>query len=241
MYLENIQAISFDLDDTLWPFFPAVERAEAQLYSWLLEHAPKTTTVLPGAEVLRTFREEFQQLRPDLSSDYRSLRLGSIRLALQRAGENMELAEAAYEVFHAGRHKVDFFEDVAPALTWLKSRFPLVAVTNGTADLRLTGGEEFFQTTLSAMTFGAAKPDPAIFIEAARLTNVRPAQMLHVGDDFELDVAGALAAGMRAAWLVRHRNFQTKTVGQTLPDRCFTISSLTMLCQVLGGPTNRKS
>jgi putative hydrolase of the HAD superfamily len=241
MYLENIKAISFDLDDTLWPFLPAVEHAEAELYSWLLEHAPKIATVLLGPDLLRTFRDEFHQSRPDLSSDYRGLRLGSIRLALLRAGEDPQLAEAAYEVFYAARHKVEFFEDVVPTLTWLKARFPLVAVTNGNADLRLTGGAEFFQTTMSAQTFGGAKPAPAIFLEAARLANVQPAQMLHVGDDYELDVAGALGAGLQAAWLVRHSNSQKKTVGQTPPARCFSISNLTMLCEALGGPTIAKA
>jgi putative hydrolase of the HAD superfamily len=44
----------------------------------------------------------------------------------------------------------------------------------------------------------AAKPDPRLFHAAARLLGARPADVLHVGDDLDLDVRGALAAGFRA-------------------------------------------
>jgi putative hydrolase of the HAD superfamily len=44
----------------------------------------------------------------------------------------------------------------------------------------------------------AAKPDPRLFHAAARLLGARPADVLHVGDDLDLDVHGALAAGFRA-------------------------------------------
>jgi len=47
----------------------------------------------------------------------------------------------------------------------------------------------------------AAKPDSRLFHAAARLLGVRPADALHVGDDIDLDVRGALAAGFRAILL----------------------------------------
>jgi len=45
---------------------------------------------------------------------------------------------------------------------------------------------------------GVTKPDPRLFEEALRQANVAPENSLHVGDWFELDVAGARAAGMSA-------------------------------------------
>ena len=38
--LSRIRAITLDLDDTLWPVWPTIARAEAQLQSWLQQHAP---------------------------------------------------------------------------------------------------------------------------------------------------------------------------------------------------------
>lgn len=45
---------------------------------------------------------------------------------------------------------------------------------------------------------GVTKPSPRLFQEALRQANVAPETSLHVGDWYELDVAGARVAGMQA-------------------------------------------
>ena len=45
---------------------------------------------------------------------------------------------------------------------------------------------------------GVTKPHPRLFQEALRQAGARPEESLHVGDWYELDIAGARAAGMRA-------------------------------------------
>ncbi|HIC7210953.1 HAD family hydrolase [Burkholderia stabilis] len=235
MRLAKVSALSFDLDDTLWPFGPSVERAEAALRAWLIEHAPNTASVLPEQQALSDLREEYERLRPDLASDYRALRLGSIRLALARANEDVTLTERAYEVFYAARNRVEFYEDALPALAWLSARFPLIAVTNGNADLRLTGGGEFFRATLSAQAFGTAKPEPGIFHAAAKALDVQPAELLHVGDDYHLDIVGALNAGLQAAWVVRDTHPEVER-GVPAATPHLTLRDLSMLCRALGGP-----
>ncbi|MGV2290870.1 HAD-IA family hydrolase [Trinickia sp. YCB016] len=236
MRLGKVSGISFDLDDTLWSFEFVVERAEAALHAWLLEHAPETASVLTAPQALAQFRNEYERSRPDLAGDFRALRIGSISLALALAKEDVTLANPAYDVFYSARHQVEFFEDVMPALQWLSARFPLVAVTNGNADLRLTGGGEFFRETLSAASVGVAKPEAEIFHAAARAVNVAPAEMLHVGDDFHFDVLGALDAGFQAAWLVRRSRLEIAPVENNTREPHLTISDLSMLCQALGGP-----
>jgi FMN hydrolase / 5-amino-6-(5-phospho-D-ribitylamino)uracil phosphatase len=238
MRLAKVSAISFDLDDTLWPFELIVERAEAELHAWLLEHAPKTASVLSTPHALAQLRDEYERSRPDLVGDFRALRIGSIGLALERAKEDVSLTSAAYDVFFAARHKVEFFDDVTPALEWLSARFPLVAVTNGNADLRLTGGSAFFRETFSAASVGVAKPEAAIFHAAARAVGVAPAEMLHVGDDFHFDVIGALDAGFQAAWLVRLNRLAVTPAEKNTREPHLTISDLSMLCHALGGPAH---
>ena len=41
--MHGIRTITFDLDDTLWPIKPVIERADRRLYSWLGEHYPRIT------------------------------------------------------------------------------------------------------------------------------------------------------------------------------------------------------
>lgn len=236
MRLAKVSAVSFDLDDTLWPFGPSVIRAEALLRAWLIEHAPNTRRVLPTQQALSELREEYERLRPDLAGDFRAMRIGSIQLALARANEDVALTDAAYDVFYAARNRVEFYEDALPALAWLSARFPLIAVTNGNADLRLTGGGEFFRTTLSARAFGFAKPEPEIFHAAADALGVRPAELLHVGDDFHLDIVGALNAGLQAAWVVRDPRPATEPTPQQAATPHLTLRDLSMLCRALGGP-----
>ena len=47
---------------------------------------------------------------------------------------------------------------------------------------------------------GRGKPDPGIFLHAARLFRTPARACLMVGNSLEHDVAGARAAGMRAVW-----------------------------------------
>ncbi|KPU94264.1 HAD family hydrolase [Variovorax paradoxus] len=201
--LKRISAITLDLDDTLWPIWPTIERAEAVLHAWLLREAPKTAALLVTPGVLRELREATAKERSDLAHDLSALRRESIRTALRRAGEDPALADPAFDAFFAERQRVTLYDDALPALKWLSERYPLVAVSNGNADIHKTGVARWFRTAFNARAFGSGKPHAPIFRAAAASVGLLPKDVLHVGDDAELDVVGALDAGMQAAWLVR--------------------------------------
>jgi FMN hydrolase / 5-amino-6-(5-phospho-D-ribitylamino)uracil phosphatase len=203
----KIKAISLDLDDTLWPIWPVIERAEKALLNWLCQHAPMTAAMFASPTALREIREYMAEVllkkTPGMRHDLGAIRLESIRLALHRANENTLLADAAYEVFFAERNRVVLYDDALPALKALSERFPLVALSNGNARLDMIGLHGYFRASLSAKEFGASKPDARIFVAAAGALDVLPHEVLHIGDDAALDVRGALNAGMQAVWLNR--------------------------------------
>ena len=199
----KIKAISFDLDDTLWPIWPTIERAEKALHDWLGFHAPMAAAMFASAGALREIRNEIGDSRPDLKSDLSALRRESIRLALVRAGENPALAEPAFDVFFDERQRVTFYDDALASLDFLAERFPLVSVSNGNADVHRVGLGRYFQASISAREFGVGKPDPRIFLAAVGALDLQPGQVLHVGDDATLDGLGALNAGMQSVWLNR--------------------------------------
>jgi HAD superfamily hydrolase (TIGR01549 family) len=199
----KIRAITIDLDDTLWPIWPTIERAEKALHDWLTEHAPMAAALFSSPAALRDIRDHMAASRPELKHDLSALRRESIRLALYRAGENPLFAEQAFEVFFAERQRVTLFEDAGPALEFLAARYPVVSVSNGNADLVRMGLGGFFRATISAREFGVGKPDPRIFHAAAGAVDAPPETVLHIGDDATLDALGALNAGMQAAWLNR--------------------------------------
>ena len=201
--VQRISAISLDLDDTLWPIWPTIERAEGVLQEWLLREAPKTASLLLTPGILRELREATEKERSDLAHDLSALRRESIRTALKRSGEDPALADPAFDAFFAERQRVTLYDDALPALKWLSERYPLVAVSNGNADIHQTGVGRWFRTAFNARAFGSGKPHAPIFRAAAASVGLLPKDVLHVGDDAELDVVGALNAGMQAAWLVR--------------------------------------
>ncbi|MBM3387753.1 MAG: HAD family hydrolase, partial [Betaproteobacteria bacterium] len=109
----------------------------------------------------------------------------------------------AFEVFFAERQRVDLFGDALPALAFWSARYPVVALSNGNADVHRVGIGAHFHASVSAREAGVAKPDARIFEAAARAAGVPPEAVLHVGDDASLDAVGALAVGMQVAWVNR--------------------------------------
>jgi len=79
----------------------------------------------------------------------------------------------------------------------------LLALSNGNADIGRTALAPWFRGAISAREFGIGKPDPRIFHEACRRLGCAPAEVLHVGDDLELDALAARSAGLQTLWLRR--------------------------------------
>lgn len=198
----SVRALTLDLDDTLWPIAPAILRAEAAMHAWLAERAPGTARRF-DVDALRALRDAVAREHAPLAHDFTAIRLESVRRALASCGDDPALAEAAFAVFFEARHEVELYPEVAAALQRLAARFPLLALSNGNADIARTPLAPWFRGALSAREFGVGKPDPRIFHEACRRLGCAPAEVLHVGDDLALDVAGARAAGLQTYWLRR--------------------------------------
>jgi len=92
---------------------------------------------------------------------------------------------------------------VLPGLERLAARFRLVAVSNGNAELHRVGLDRFFAGSVSARLHGVPKPHPSIFHAACAAAGAAPHRVLHLGDDLDADVDGALAAGLQAGWICR--------------------------------------
>lgn len=200
--MQHIRAITFDLDDTLWEIAPVIRRAEAVLWKWLEEHFPDIPVRFP-AEAAIELRQRVIAEHADRAHDLRFLRKTVLgRMALE-AGYGDAPVEPAFRVFDAERNRVDLFPDVVPALTRLAERFPIIAVTNGNANLEAIGIRHLFADVVTAVDAGAAKPAAAIFERAVSRSGLTAGEVLHVGDHPEIDVVGAASAGLGTAWMNR--------------------------------------
>jgi len=223
--LTPIKAITLDLDDTLWPVWPTIQRAEQALGDWLALHAPQTALLLAEPAARLEIREHVNALHPELKHNLSALRHKAIALALSRSGNDPQLASAAFEIFYSERNRVALFDDALGALAFLASRFPLVALSNGNADVHRIGIGAYFTASISAQQFGVGKPDPRIFEAAALAVGVQPHEVLHVGDDAALDVLAAQACGMQAVWVNR-----TDQPWLHATQLHLTVTNLTELC-----------
>ena len=61
--------------------------------------------------------------------------------------------------------------------------------------LEADGFSPYFKAVVLSSVFGKRKPDPAIYLEAARRAGVEPANCVYIGDNLKRDVTGTRDAG----------------------------------------------
>ncbi|MFX1518357.1 MAG: HAD family hydrolase [Promethearchaeota archaeon] len=87
---------------------------------------------------------------------------------------------------------------------------------------------DFFEVVTVSGDHGFSKPFPRIFIHTASKLNMKPHNVIHIGDSLECDVVGAKKAGFKAIWF--KRNDGPKNEGEYHPD--LTIHQLSELLEV---------
>ena len=201
-----IRAITFDLDDTLWPAMPTFIRAEQRAHDWLGEHAPVVAAAW-SIDQLRELRMSLFKDHPELRHDFLRVRRMAMHTAFEQVGfagsGAHDIIERVLNIYMHARNEVDLYPEVRDSLTRLSQRYTLASLTNGNADVARIGLSHFFKATISAHVHGISKPDAALFHIACRELACAPDEVLHVGDDAELDVRGARAAGLHTLWINR--------------------------------------
>jgi FMN hydrolase / 5-amino-6-(5-phospho-D-ribitylamino)uracil phosphatase len=229
------RALSLDLDDTLWPIWPVIERAEAALHAFLLERCPRTAEKYP-TPAMRALRDRIAIDYPQHAHDFSLQRRLSLEHALRDSGDDIAHAPDAFDAFYLARNAIEFYPDALDALERLAARFPLAALTNGNADLSRIGIADRFVVFQSPRIAGHAKPDAPIFEATCAELGVAPHELLHVGDDPWLDVDGAARAGIRTCWI--NRRDETWPADLPPPDLQFTtLSALADWLDALPAPT----
>ena len=117
--------------------------------------------------------------------------------------------EIAYEHFaEAGVWEV--YPEVVGVLEKLQPRFQLGVISNFDGRLRFIlehlGISKYFAYVFVSSEIGADKPDPETFRRALKLVDLKPTEVLHVGDDSERDWQAASEAGLLIFRLDRQKN-----------------------------------
>jgi 2-haloacid dehalogenase len=115
------------------------------------------------------------------------------------------LGEAERDHLNRVWHRLDPWPDVLAGLHRLKQRFTIATLSNGNVSLLVDMAKRVglpWDCVLSAEMFGHYKPDPEVYLGAARMLDVAPAELLMVAAH-PGDLAAAARAGLRTAYVPR--------------------------------------
>jgi HAD superfamily hydrolase (TIGR01549 family) len=233
-HMRPVRAVLLDLDDTLIveeshamaqirataalagadpDSWEQVVLAAARAYWYATDYYPACQALgISSWEGLWSTFEGAHPLIAPLAGITDSYRHDTWTAALEAAGCDPELADRLsdryIELQRAGHPLASGSDDL---LEQARAAGPVVLVTNGPPDIQRRKIEQgglgaFFSSVVISGELGIGKPDPLVFAHALETVGAPPEDALMVGDSWERDVEGALAAGLRAVWISHGRH-----------------------------------
>ncbi len=204
-----IEAICFDLDDTLFDYTGLVKAA----LSYLCDEMALITG-RSSRECSMAYSRVKDALYKDKPADpavfdWRDRIRRTLELMGAR-GSDAEV-EALYRSFWTRfLSMIEPFPDVRPGLEALRRLGKKIAVvSNGTREqqsqkLERLGLLDFFECQVYSEDVGVNKPHPSVFRRCLELLDVDPQRAMMAGDLCYIDVYGARRVGMVTCWVKRN-------------------------------------
>jgi len=201
--MKSYRHIFFDLDRTLWDFDAAAEVAFEKIY----EQYHLKDLGIPSAH---EFHVVYHPLNEKLWELYRADQITKDELnrtrfmkPLEHYGiHDVELADHLSEDYvYWSPRIVKLVPGTMELLDYLKPKYHLHLITNGFQEVqhtKLSGSsmEPYFETLTVSEEVGVKKPNPEIFQYALKKAHATPEESLMIGDEMDVDIDGARAAGM---------------------------------------------
>lgn len=211
--------VFFDLDHTLWDF----EKNSALTFEKILQ---KNQIPVDTSEFVRQYSPinyRYWDLFRDDKISQNEMRFGRLRetfalLNLKVEQEVLELLADEYIEFLPENNNV--FEGTFQLLEYLKPKYNLHIITNGSHDLqnhKMNNSKlsPYFKTTTNSQSAGVKKPNPLIFDFALRQANAQKENSIMIGDCIHADVLGAINCGMDAVLFSElYQDLEDKTIKQ---------------------------
>ncbi len=227
----QISVVSFDGDMTLWDFRKVMRHSLKHTLAALQKQVPTQRVLELTVDEMIVIRNQFAEEVKGKIWNLEEIRLRAFERTLEYAGfPNKELAAHLNAIYLKHRFEdIELYSDVIPTFGVLASRFKLGLLSNGNTYPERCGLEGYFAFVVFSQDVQSEKPDRRIFETTAQRAGCELAQMLHVGDSLENDVAGARNAGAHSVWLNRE-GIPNET--ETRPD--YEVASLTEIPAILG-------
>ena len=197
--------IFFDFFGTLVAYSPSRRDQGYSISHKILKDAGATHSYDEFLDLWCIVSEEFDTSAEKTHREFSMMEVGEA--FLQRMFEQQPQAELTSRFVNAylaeWNKGVRYLPDLSKFVERMSKRYRLGVITN-TSDseivlnhLEQTGVRGLFDVVVTSVEFGLRKPHPDIFHFAMREVGAGPQSSAYVGDSFEADYRGALAAGMR--------------------------------------------
>jgi putative hydrolase of the HAD superfamily len=89
-------------------------------------------------------------------------------------------------------------------------KYKLAIITNGSNSMQnrkidALGIRTYFDEIIISSDAGMKKPDKNIFLLACDKLKVLPSGAVYIGDNYEIDILGAVNAGLKAVWINKYK------------------------------------
>lgn len=219
----DIQALSFDFADTLYPHRPdELERVLRQMAASLTGFAqtdpPNFDSVHDTFLAVRD--RQFAENRATLCENDLDARFAECARSVgaEPTGEVLSVMRDAYtRAFVSAMVAPLWLPSLLETLSaqyrlCLISNYPLSAPIYQT--LQRDGLRRFFDAVIVSADLGVIKPHPRLFAAAREgLGNIPAENVLHIGDDWDADILGAGNAGMKTLYTRQWRAIPDKYYG----------------------------
>ncbi len=123
------------------------------------------------------------------------------------------------KIFEKYEPQVQIYPEVIPLLEKLKKNFILIVITAMPREFlvpKMKKLEKYFKFSFSALSDFKELKNSEIYSKISKALNVRPEQILHIGDHWEFDYLAAQKAGMNAIYLDRSNTKKGKFIINSL-------------------------
>lgn len=211
--------IFFDLDHTLWDFERSAEETKREMFETLKLKER-------GIESYEAFRENYVGINLALWALYREEKIGKGDLNFRRFYDTLckmgvddrSLGEAmAFGFIEGISSKTYLFPYAKETLEYLYLKYPLHIITNGFEEvqyrkLKNSGLHQYFTSVITSEEAGSKKPDAEIFQFSLHKTGAQANESLMVGDDLEVDMAGARQIGIDQLFVNHEKKLHNEPV-----------------------------
>ena len=227
----QISTISFDGDMTLWDFRKVMRHSLKHTLVELQRQVPTQRVLELTVDEMVVIRNQFAEEAKGKIWNLEEIRLRAFEKTLEYVGcPDKELAVHLNAIYRKHRFEdVELYPDVISTFDVLGQQFKLGLLSNGNTYPERCGLEGHFAFVVFSQDVQVEKPDRRIFEITAQRAGCELAQMLHVGDSLENDVAGARNAGAHSVWLNREGVSNDTEIH---PD--YEVASLAEIPEILG-------